>query len=590
MEAGVFAEELTCAVCLRVCRDPVALPCQHIFCLKCIEDLWTQAVDRDGFSCPQCHRTFNPKPRLERRFPTVSCEYCIQSPSPAVKTCLKCDTSFCCLHLKPHLTKEIFKDHLLIDPVADLTHRKCPDHKKILEYFCPDDGVCVCASCVTIGRYKSHTTVSLDQAGAVIKEELKSEVENLWRVQQSCSIKQQDLEKSEAELKTRTNVLKGNLTKKFSERRKQLEEDEMYALKLVDEQELGVLTQIRSHSEALNTMMEQMKLIDHEAQNHLIQGDCLSFIQDSKELLSRVIETQNVTYPDAPELTLNLSNVSQLLEKWMEDSKKYHLAIGEVIQTYEHTKSTGRTGPADPSPKPCTQSSPSISLLVRTTANKIRRPIETRTSFTERALLIQQVAAASPGAGNQKTNTLKRLSRESKGECSRMMLDPMTANKHLILSDDLTSVTYTYQEQSYPSNPGRFKTYSQILCSQSFFSGCHSWDVETNGNWWGIGIAYGSIQKMGSNSDLRNSTKSWSLHLCISTLSACHNKQSTRLPVKPSISRIRVQLDYDAGTVSFFQVTDTLTHLHTFKTTFSARVFPAFCCEDKSGLKLRTSC
>ncbi|XP_067848500.1 E3 ubiquitin/ISG15 ligase TRIM25-like [Heptranchias perlo] len=589
MEARALEEELTCAVCLEVHQDPVALPCQHSFCLKCIEDVWTHAIDRDGFSCPQCHRKFNPKPSLEMSFPNVTCDHCIESPSPATKTCLKCETSFCSLHLKLHLTKEIFKDHPLVDPVTDLTHRKCPDHKKILEFFCTDDGVCVCASCVIIGRHKSHTAVSLDQAEASIKEELKSKVENLRRVQQSCSIKQQGLEKSEAEVKTLTNELKGNLLKKFSERSKQLEEVEKYTLELIDEEEHRVISQIRNCSKALKKMMEQIKLIDDEAQN-LIQGDCLFFIQDSKQLLSRITETQNVTGPDAPELTLNLSNVSQLLEKRMEQSKKYQSAIVEVIRTYELTKSTGRQRLADPSSPPHTRSSSSNLLLAQTTSNKNCRQTETRTGFSVKAMLAQQKAAASPQYGNQQTNALQRLSRGSKGECSWMTLNPKTASRHLILSNDLRSVMYTYQEQPYPSNPARFKTYSQILCSQSFSSGCHSWDVETDGNWWGIGIAYGSVQKVGRNSDFRMSRKSWCLHLCIGSLSACHNNQCTRLPLNLSIERIRVRLDYDAGTVSFLQVTDTLlTHLHTFNTTFAARVFPAFCCEDKSGLKLLNS-
>ncbi|XP_041067146.1 E3 ubiquitin/ISG15 ligase TRIM25-like isoform X2 [Carcharodon carcharias] len=253
MEARALEEVLNCAVCLQVYKDPVTLPCQHSFCLKCIEDVWNQAVDQDGFSCPQCHKKFNPKPSLERGIPTVTCDYCIESPSPAVKTCLKCETSFCSLHLKPHLTKETFKDHKLADPVTDLSHRKCADHKKTFEFFCQDDGVCVCSSCAAIGRHKSHAMVNLDQA--------------------------------ETSRKKLTRKLKGNLLQKFSERRKQLEEDEQCVWRLIDEEELCQLSEIRRCSGTLDKMVEQLKLINKEAQK-LMQEDCISFIQNSKEHLS----------------------------------------------------------------------------------------------------------------------------------------------------------------------------------------------------------------------------------------------------------------------------------------------------------------
>ncbi|XP_067834960.1 E3 ubiquitin/ISG15 ligase TRIM25-like [Heptranchias perlo] len=518
MEPGAFEDELTCAVCLQVHQDPVVLSCQHSFCLKCIEGLWAQTPGPEGFECPQCHRKFNPRPSLERNFTLcnivekykrsqpaadsarVVCDYCVENPSPAVKTCLKCEISLCSHHLKPHLLNKAFSGHTLIEPVADLKDRQCVDHKKILEYYCEDDAECVCVSCVIIGKHKSHTLLSLDQAQAAIKEELEREIEKL-RVQQNGSNKQRDLERSEAEIKTRINELKGKLSKSFSEWRKELEEDEEYALKLIDEEGLRALSQIRSCSEALNGM-EQIQLMDRETQS-LVQRDPLSFIQNSKQLLSRVIETQRVTDPDVPALTLNLSNISQLIQKRLNGSGKYHSDILGII-----------------------------------------------------------------------------------GQRSPMSLDPKTVNWNLVLSDDLRSVTWTEWEQPYPPHPERFKDRPQVLCSQSFSSGSHSWDVETDGKDWGIGIVCGSVEREGDESNLRLSRKSWCLDFYDDdSFRAYHNSQFTALPLNWSISRIRVQLDYEAGTLSFHRVTDSLRHLHTFQTTFTEPVFPAFYCGNKS-LKL----
>ncbi|XP_067834039.1 E3 ubiquitin/ISG15 ligase TRIM25-like [Heptranchias perlo] len=448
----------------------------------------------------------------------VVCDYCVENPSPAVKTCLKCETSFCSSHLKPHLLNKSFSGHTLIEPVADLTDRQCVDHKKILEFYCEDDAEC---------------------------EELEREIESLQGVQQNCSSKQRDLERSEAEIKTRINELKGKLSKSFSEWRRQLEEDEEYALKLIDEEGLRALSQIRSCSEALNKRMEQITLIDGETQS-LGQRDHLSFIQNSKQLLSRVTETRRVTDPDVPALTLNLSNISQLIQKRLNGSEKYHSDILGIIVP----ASTEYSGPSNVTPPPHSTSG----------------------------------AAPVPGNVLQLSTGITGRAGISQG-LSPMSLDPKTVNWNLVLSDDLRSVTWTEWEQPYPPHPERFKDWAQVLCSQSFSSGSHSWDVETDGQGWEIGIVCGSVEREGKDSVLGNSSKSWCLGFFLGSLTAWQNNRFTDLPPIPSNIRIRVQLDYEAGTLSFHQVTDSLRHLHTFQTTFTEPVLPAFYCGDKS-LKL----
>uniref|UniRef100_UPI00398F1B47 E3 ubiquitin/ISG15 ligase TRIM25-like isoform X1 n=1 Tax=Pristiophorus japonicus TaxID=55135 RepID=UPI00398F1B47 len=565
MELEALEAELTCAVCLNVYQDPVGLPCQHSFCVKCIEGVWAQTAGPAGFECPQCRRKFNPRPSLEKNFTLcnivenynrsqppadpahVMCEYCDDNPSQAVKTCLKCEISFCSLHLKPHLQKKAYKDHTLIEPVFDLTERQCPDHKKILEFYCKDDAECVCVSCTIIGKHKSHTLLSLDQAHTAIKEELERETEKLRGVQQNCSSKQRDLGRSEAEIKTRIKELKGKLSKSFSEWRRQLEEDEEYALTLIDEEGLRALAQIRNCSEALNKRIEQITLIDGETQS-LLQRDPLSFLQNSKQLLSRVMETQRVTDPDVPALTLNLSNISPLIQERLNGWEKYHSDILGIIRP----ASTEYRGPSTVTPPPHSSSGAAPVPLI---AIKQSTGIRGRTGI-------------------------------SQGQRSPMGLDPKTANWNLVLSDDLRSVTRTGQKQPYPPHPERFKDQPQVLCSQSFSSGSHSWDVETDGNRWGIGIVCGSVEREGGGSYLWGSSKSWGLHYYGGvSLRARHNSWDTPLRGFRSGSRIRVQLDYEAGTVSFHQVTDSLTHLHTFHTTFTEPVFPAFYCGNKS-LKL----
>ncbi|XP_078265877.1 uncharacterized protein LOC144599020 [Rhinoraja longicauda] len=316
MAAAGLTEELTCVVCLGLYQDPVALPCQHSFCAKCIGDFWDHSVTRFGVNCPQCHRSFKPRPSLVKNHtlqnivemysqcqPTapaagpspVMCEYCIDSPSLAVKTCLKCETSFCSHHLQPHLTKPIYKDHGLIEPIADFTTRQCPTHKKVLEFYCEQDEECVCISCTVIGKHKSHSLLTLEEAKDKIKGKLQSEVKNLREHQNDCTSKQQSLKQQESEAKRHIKEMRGKLSTEFSGWRKQLEEDEKTVLKMIDDEEHRVLSRIKSESDSLVEKMDKLQLIEKESQD---QKDALSFIQDVKKLLGRyTISGYNRVFP-----------------------------------------------------------------------------------------------------------------------------------------------------------------------------------------------------------------------------------------------------------------------------------------------------
>ncbi|KAK0133912.1 Nuclear factor 7, brain [Merluccius polli] len=52
-------EDLTCAICCDLFRDPVMLPCVHHFCRSCISRYWRGAVG--CVSCPQCRAEFTSK-------------------------------------------------------------------------------------------------------------------------------------------------------------------------------------------------------------------------------------------------------------------------------------------------------------------------------------------------------------------------------------------------------------------------------------------------------------------------------------------------------------------------------------------------
>ncbi|XP_067236978.1 zinc-binding protein A33-like [Chanodichthys erythropterus] len=156
-----------------------------------------------------------------------------------------------------------------------------------------------------------------------------------------------------------------------------------------------------------------------------------------------------------------------------------------------------------------------------------------------------------------------------------VILDPNTANKRLVLSDDLTSVRYSRIDQPVPHNPERFDLDFCVLGSEGFNSGTHCWNVEVKGSsWWILGVTTASNQRKGL--DFFNTDDIWSVEYDVEGLD-----EPCGFRVKRKLDRVRVNLDYDGGMVSFSDPV-TNTHLHTFTTTFTDTLFPFFSCYDGS--------
>ncbi|KAL7864046.1 hypothetical protein AOLI_G00154660 [Acnodon oligacanthus] len=154
-------------------------------------------------------------------------------------------------------------------------------------------------------------------------------------------------------------------------------------------------------------------------------------------------------------------------------------------------------------------------------------------------------------------------------------LDPNTAHPHLHLSDDLTAVGARKQRSSLPDNPERFDEWWCVLGSEGFNSGIHCWDVQVgDSDDWALGVIPESVTRKGDS--FMDSV--WTLYYnkkrdkyCIH----CPGQSELSLTPKEMLQRVRVQLDWDRGKVTFTDLL-TNTHLHTITHTFTQRVLPFF--------------
>ncbi|XP_059374474.1 NACHT, LRR and PYD domains-containing protein 3-like [Carassius carassius] len=158
-----------------------------------------------------------------------------------------------------------------------------------------------------------------------------------------------------------------------------------------------------------------------------------------------------------------------------------------------------------------------------------------------------------------------------------LTLDLNTASTLLTLAEMNRKVAHATKEQAYPDHSERFDEWCQVLSRESLTGRCY-WEAE-----WreraDISVTYKGISRKRwcTESLLGHNDKSWSLNCFDYKFIVRHNKYRKVIPAPSRISnRIGVYLDWSSGTLSFYSVSDTLTHLHTFKTTFTEPLYVGF--------------
>ncbi|XP_056373689.1 E3 ubiquitin/ISG15 ligase TRIM25-like isoform X2 [Hyla sarda] len=268
MASSALRDELDCSICLITYTDPVMLRCGHNFCRVCI-DRALDTQDQSGlYSCPECREEFQERPTLMRDIalrnimenflvtdptptePGIFCTYCVDSPVPAVKSCLHCEASLCDKHLRTHNKSP---EHVLSEPRTSLENRKCSVHKKVLEYYCTEDAACICVSCRLDGEHRGHQVEMMDEASEKKKKKLRNVLQKLIPKREKTEERVRSLEERRRKAQEKSSGEAERVTALFIDMRRRLDDLEKKVLSEISRQE-------KEESLSLSALIHQLEI------------------------------------------------------------------------------------------------------------------------------------------------------------------------------------------------------------------------------------------------------------------------------------------------------------------------------------------
>ncbi|XP_071375230.1 tripartite motif-containing protein 16-like [Centroberyx affinis] len=423
-----------------------------------------------------------------------------------------CLASYCEQHLQPHYESSTFKKHKLVEATMKLQENICSRHDEVMKIFCRTDQQCICYLC-SMDEHKGHDTVS---AAAQRTERQKELGVSQQKIQQRIQDRQKDVKVLQQEVK----AIKLSADKAVEHSEKNFTE----LVRLIEKRSSDVKEQIRSQQKAeasrAEELQEKLKQEIAELRRKDAELEQLSHTEDHTHFLHN--------YPSLSRLSESTDSPSTDIRplRYFEDVTA---AVSEArdklqgILTVEWHK---------------------ISLTVTKVDVLLSQPREPKT----RAEFLQY-------------------------SC-QITLDPNTAYTHLSLSEGNRKATYMTKKLLYSHHPDRFTDRFQVLSREGLTGRCY-WEVEWSGKRVSIAVAYKDNCRTGTECVFGCNDKSWALDCNNNSYEFRDNNTRTPIP-GPRSSRVGVYLDYRAGILSFYSVSETMTLLHRVQTTFTQPLHPGF--------------
>ena len=321
---------LECPICQEQFSEPRVLPCQHTFCLHCLEKIREHQSTTKSIPCPVCRATYHlstagiddlPKnifaanlidvfqesdvqgqTRSEatdtenRQLCTLDTDECSQ---PATVYCDVCDVYMCEQCELSHKNNKFTRKHQIMAVTQATTRQKqknCPKHmSKVLDIFCEDCNLVICSSCLS--AHKDHKCCGFEEKMKDFSGQLNHVFpqtdQSLNAIHKAIKVTQKQAVKVKADV----TKLKQQTSAAYRAIQRHVEKQEQRHLASIDEyyhQAEKVIAETLDKQETLEAVLHSIQLYGQ----HLSKGSAYDLTTNLRSLVKRSKEELSKSVPE----------------------------------------------------------------------------------------------------------------------------------------------------------------------------------------------------------------------------------------------------------------------------------------------------
>ena len=280
-------EEVTCSVCIHLYEEPKQLPCLHIFCLECLNDLARTSARHGKIKCPLCQiEVAVPESGSMETLPDcfylknlldilaikecntskVTCGNCDQKSDDA-SYCFNCAKFWCKDCINAHNILRENKEHRVLalkdfqeEDFQNVLKRPafCPKefHENgVFKFYCRVCDVPACQTCVTL-EHNGHDVGHLEIATRAVKDNLATQLDTTKKSCQTISSYIRELEEQASITERRSQIVKNQVQQTVQTMISSLQQQER---KLVTEIENQTKEALEKFAKDIAKFQDQLK-------------------------------------------------------------------------------------------------------------------------------------------------------------------------------------------------------------------------------------------------------------------------------------------------------------------------------------------
>ncbi|XP_016389072.1 E3 ubiquitin/ISG15 ligase TRIM25-like isoform X2 [Sinocyclocheilus rhinocerous] len=519
-----------CPICLHLLKNPVSTSCGHSFCMDCLNECWDRDDQKGVYSCPQCRQTFSPRPVLSRNTVLSEVVERMKREAPEAGTA----SPVLSFAVSGDVECDICTETKLKAFKACLI---CSQHHKPLELYCSQDQQLICVQCALI-NHQNHNLTSPAAERQKIQGRLQNQ-DGLQREIHQRELKVQELREAVDSHKRSAEAAVKHSEKVFTELISSMEKRRVKITDMIRAQEKSEVSRV----EELVLTLEQE--ISDLRKKHAELGQ-LSLIEDDIYVIQNFLSVSRYQCSNLCDISISQHLTFEEIETVVSDLKSQldDLCEQDILWISEKV--------------------PTIHIMVNN--EKITAYLPSKPKNREEFFIY------SSELNLNHSSACTQLSVKNNKSVSRRDVQQSTDSWNPVLNQ---SVLNSISKRTY-----------QVLCKESLSGRCY-FEVQWGGTGCSIAFSYDQINKGGGTFIFGSNNRSWKCDFPAANLCVWNNGQQTNISL---VSKIGVFLDQEAGTVSFYNVSDKMTLLHRIQTTFSQPLYTGFSFKDWKNYSSVTIC